>query len=94
MSRNPGRRVIRRGYYKVVGALMWLSQSFWQLTGADRGAVESAGWIQVSHPSNTVLRIQATERCFTSANDGSEEIQRRLRSLLFPDLRTENRELN
>lgn len=83
-SSNPGRFVIRDGYYEAVGAVMWLGEPFWQLTGADREAVERADWLQVSHPTATVMRIQAAGECFKGEEGSSRELQVRLRSLLFP----------
>lgn len=34
-SSNPGRRVLRKGYIEAVGSPMWLSDKFFDLTGAD-----------------------------------------------------------
>src|ERR1700730_17707363 len=81
---NPGRRLLRVGYIEVVGAVMWLGESFWRLSGASREAVEDAQWLRVTSPASSALRIQAAERCFTSQDGPSGELQRRLRSLLFP----------
>jgi hypothetical protein len=84
-SSNPGRRLLRTGYYEVVGAVMWLGESFWQLTKADKGAVEQAEWLRVSYPVPNVVRIEASLKCFTTAEGTSGELQRKLRTLLFPE---------
>jgi len=85
-SRNPGRRVIRQGFHEVVGAVMWLGEPFWRLTGADREAVEHADWLQITYSTANVVRIQAAEECFTSQEGSSKNLQERLRSLLFPGI--------
>jgi hypothetical protein len=83
-SANPGRRILRRGYIEVVGAVMWLGEPFWSLTGADRKQVENAPWLEVSHPTPSVIKLQVGEPCFTSAEGAGGQLQAKLRSLLFP----------
>jgi hypothetical protein len=84
-SDNPGRRLFRMGYYEVVGATMWLGEPFWKLTGANRTSIETAEWLQISKLVPSVTRIQAAPKCFITANGKSGELQRKLRSLLFPE---------
>ena len=84
-SANPGRWLFHNRYIEAVGSTMWLGERFWQLTGADRWKVETALSLRVSHPSPSVVRIQASDSCFTSAEGESGEIQERLRALLFPN---------
>lgn len=83
-SSNPGRRILRNGYIEVIGAAMWLGDSFWRLSGADRKQVMNAKWLQVSNADPSITRLEAAERCFTTAEDGSAALQTKLRSLLFP----------
>ena len=83
-SANPGRWDFQNGYLEAVGAVMWLGEPFWQLTGADRTQVESTPWLQISKPVPSAIRVQAAEKCFTTAEGKSGELQRKLRLLLFP----------
>ena len=85
ISGNPGRRLLRAGYYEVVGAVMWLGEPFWQLTKANKVEVERSQWLQPSKPQPTVVRIEASAKCFTTAEGASGELQRALRTLLFPN---------
>lgn len=87
ISHNPGRRLLRSGYYEAIGALMWLGEPFWQLTGAVKAEIERAGWLRIDNFSSSVLRIEAAPQCFTSGEGVSGELQRRLRSCLFPESR-------
>jgi hypothetical protein len=83
-STNPGRWLFRDGFIEAVGSVMWLGAPLWSLTGADQKQVMNATWLRVSNPAPAVVRLQAAERCFTTADDGSGELQSKLRSLLFP----------
>jgi hypothetical protein len=83
-SGNPGRRVLRSGYIEVVGAVMWLGESFWQLTRADRDRLKDESWAQTSSPSPSVLRLHAADKCFTSDEGHERDLQVRLRETLFP----------
>lgn len=84
ISSNPGRRLLRNGYYEVVGAVMWLGKQFWALTDADRSEVERASWIQKKAAGPNALRIEVAPKCFDTAEGVSGEIQRKLRDVLFP----------
>jgi hypothetical protein len=83
ISGNPGRRALRSGYYEAVGAVMWLGDSFWELTRANRIEVERSQWLQVSRPLPLVVRIEAFAKCFTTAEEPDGGLQRELRTLLF-----------
>jgi len=83
-SANPGRWRLCDGYYEAVGAVMWLGEPFWQLTGADKTGVENARWLRASKPVPSVTCLQAANECFTTADGASGELQGKLRSLLFP----------
>lgn len=83
-SRNPGRRVFRRGYIEAVGATMWLGAPFWKLTGASESAVRAARWLDVVELPNDVIQVKTWPENFTSAEGEQGKIQRELRRLLFP----------
>lgn len=84
-SANPGRRCLRNGYIEVVGGLMWLGEPFWALTGASKHRVEGAfPWLQISHPTPSVVRVQSDEGYFRSAEGSSASHQVDLRAVLFP----------
>ena len=85
ISCNPGRRLLRAGHYEVVGAVMWLGKPFWQMTKAKKAEVERSQWLQVSNPEPTVVRIEASAKCFMTDNGADGELQRKLRTLLFPE---------
>lgn len=85
ISRNPGRRLLRTGYYEAVGAVMWLGEPFWQKTNANRNEVEWSEWLQVSKPLPTVVRIEASAKCFNTVEGRAGELQQELRALLFPE---------
>lgn len=83
-SRNPGRRILRQGYVEAVGAVMWLGEQFWPLTGANKQEVLAADWLKCEERPRGVLRVQAADTPFTTAEGASGDLQDRLRSLLFP----------
>jgi hypothetical protein len=63
---------------------MWLGEAFWDLTGADRIAVERADWILKSSVTSSVMRLQVADEPFREASSHSGELQRKLRAVLFP----------
>lgn len=83
-SANPGRRRFRDGYIEAIGAVMWLGEPFWSLTGADEPEVAAAPWLRVSKPIPSVTKLQVGEQSFTSAEGECGELQRKLRDLLYP----------
>jgi len=82
-SKNPGRWLFRDGYIEAVGAIMWLGEHFWRLTGANKSAVIKTNWLQVSNPIPSVTKVQVADRCFTTGEGASGELQKKLRALLF-----------
>jgi hypothetical protein len=85
-SANPGRWSFYQGYMEAVGSVMWLGEPFWQLSGASKDEVKAADWLKISVPSPSVMRVQAADECFTSAEGASGDMQRKLRALLFPQV--------
>jgi len=83
-SQNPGRRVLRDGYVEAVGSVMWLGEPFWSLTGASKQAVLATDWLQCEPLPDGVLRVQAADAPFTTAEGAFGDLQDKLRSLLFP----------
>jgi hypothetical protein len=81
-SRNPGRWVLRSGYVEAVGALMWLSELFWDRVGRDhRHRLTSANWLNASEVAPGVVRIEVEGRRFIA--EDTAEVQDRLRALLY-----------
>lgn len=80
---NPGRRLLRVGYYEVVGALMWLGEPFWTLTKANKNEVEHSTWLKTSRLQQAVVRVEACERSFATSEGIEGDLQRRLRDLLY-----------
>ena len=83
-SRNPGRWRFGAGYIEAVGATMWLGSSFWDATRADKRKLHNLNWLQSLEETQSVTRIKAADRCFTTGEGELGERQVRLRSLLFP----------
>ncbi len=88
ISGNPGRRLLRKGYYEAIGAVMWLGEPFWPVTGANKEGIISAPWLQVVHALPRVVRLDAAAQCFMTDEGPSAELQRKLRTLLFPKAST------
>jgi hypothetical protein len=81
-SRNPGRRILRNGYVEAVGHKMWLGPEYFRrVPGASREAVTSASWLRVAEGPG-VIEVVANDEPFV--DNGSAEVQDRLRRLLFP----------
>ena len=53
-SANVGRKRFRNGYIEAVGAVMWLGEPFWPLTGADKKQVENVPWLHAFDFTRTV----------------------------------------
>lgn len=85
ISANPGRRLIRQGYYEVVGSTMWIGEPFWRLTGANKNTVISSSLVIATNSLSNTLRLQLCDKCFTSSEGELGKLQNKLRALLFPD---------
>jgi hypothetical protein len=83
-SDNPGRRVLRRGFIEAVGSTMWLGSSFWTLSGANPNAVCKQDWLRCDTIAGQIVRLNAADAPFSTADGESGERQARLRSLLYP----------
>jgi hypothetical protein len=83
-SQNPGRRILRIGFIEAVGSLMWLSERFWELTGAEKERVISAPFLRCNAVATGILRIKSSEECFSTDQGPTGDLQRELRALLYP----------
>ena len=83
-SENPGRRVLRQGYVEAVGAVMWFGEQLWRVTSTRKEDVIAQDWLRCEELPSRVLRIQAFDQPFTTAEDEEGRLQNRLRALLFP----------
>ena len=83
ISKNPGRRILRKGYVEAVGSPMWFGPGFWRLAGENRRRLIAEQWTKCTEDKNGLLRIQPSETPFSSSSDDSVGIQLRLRNLLF-----------
>lgn len=59
-SANPGRRIFRQGYVEAIGAIMWLGEQFWSLTGARKQDVLAEVCLTCEELPNGVLRVQGS----------------------------------
>ena len=84
-SSNPGRRVLREGYIEAVGSVMWLGKLFWSLTNAKKNDLTKILWLRISDLPSGVLQIEASDEPFVTASGHSGDVQRELRSVLFPN---------
>lgn len=87
-SNNPGRRVIRQGYAECVGAVMWFGDEFMNRTGLSEEVFYLNGWLNAEKVYDRVVRIQVAEEAFTTARGKQGRLQKKIRSLLFPDVVT------
>ncbi|EIC31600.1 MULTISPECIES: hypothetical protein [Methylomicrobium] len=83
-SNNPGHRRFCMGYLEAIGAVMWLGDDFWSLTGANKNDLLKQSWLKSREIPNGLLRIQVGNTLFSTASEGSDAIQLMLRGLLFP----------
>ena len=84
VSGNPGKRVLRAGYWQAVGATMWLGEQFFLLAGANRRAINETTWLRKTEIGAGVLQIEASDECFRLAEGTQAETQWALRRLLYP----------
>jgi hypothetical protein len=87
ISRNPGRRLIRKGHFEAVGSTMWLSDIFFSLTKGEqnRDAIRGADWIDFKVLDNGVIKLQVHPTPF--CDESTATIQDKLRSLLYELIR-------
>ena len=79
-SRNPGRRVIRRGYVEAVGAIMWLRRD--RLRSAEKAGLECFDSLELAPD---VFRVHFAADLFRApADTDGALVQERIRSCLFP----------
>jgi hypothetical protein len=83
-SANPGRWLFRDGFIEAVGAVMWLGEQFWSLTGARKQDILAQKWLTCKEMPGAALRVAAANSPFASAAGAERELQERLRVHLFP----------
>lgn len=83
-STNPGRRRLNFDFIESVGAVMWLGNSFWEVTGGRKEAVLNNKEFEVVDHGDW-LRIKAQDTPFTQDSGVERERQIALRKLLFPE---------
>ncbi len=83
ISRNPGRRVLRRGFVEAVGCPMWLGESFWRITGASREVVCAEDWLRCETWCGSVVRLRPEGAPFETGEGRLGAVQERLRNLLY-----------
>ena len=83
-SSNPGRRVLRNGYVEAVASPMWLGGPFWPLVGRNKEDVRGIEAWLCTELANGVMRIDVPGGTFTSADGPPGDLQRRLRTALYP----------
>jgi hypothetical protein len=82
ISHNPGRWMLRSGYVEAVGAIMWVSELFWDRVGRDRKSrMSPTEWPFVRELVKGITEIRILEHCFIS--EKSADIQNRLRAYLY-----------
>ena len=91
ISSNPGRREFRDGYIEEVGGTMWLGETFWRVTGANKDEVLAQDWIRSQPLPFGALKIEVGDGLFDSAEGVQGEWQNRLRALLYPASRVDER---
>ncbi|BCS88802.1 hypothetical protein [Pseudodesulfovibrio sediminis] len=82
ITKNPGRRTIRKGLVESVGAEMWFGSEFWERSGANKDEVLGIDWADVNKETDGIVHIKAADTPFT--DESPVAIQHRLRKLLFP----------
>jgi len=85
ISSNPGRRIYKTGYVESVASTMWLSDTFFELTGADKQKLNELEWLQVEQLSDTVIKITSWPEPFNSAEGEQGRRQIELRKILYPN---------
>jgi len=83
ISDNPGRRFVKLGFFEIVAYRMWLTDSFWTLTGADKAGVRNAPGLVTKEEIPGLLELEAGQKCFTSPEGEERRMQDHLRNVLF-----------
>lgn len=84
ISKNPGRRTVREGYFEAIGHIMWLSPKFWQRTS---GAIDNIRGIPKIDSINKIGDIDVIcfqKSPFLSSKGKNGQFQSRIRATLFP----------
>lgn len=82
ISRNPGRRTLRKGYVEAVGSFMILSPLFWERTRSSPTDLTIEG-IAIETDARGLCRVRASHELFKTGVGEGAALQARLRKLLF-----------
>ena len=74
-SENPGRRVLHEGFIEAIGSPMWLSDRFWELTGASKDALPRDG--VVVEEGNGLTKVCIGDAITEQTDRGIQEAVRR-----------------
>jgi hypothetical protein len=91
LTGKPGLKREHQEYVEVPAAHMWLSERFWNATGARKSDVLQARWLKIRELDHGTLYVEAWPELFTSDQGEQGVIQRKLRALLFPLTRTKRK---
>ena len=82
-SKNPARRIIRMGYVEAIGSVMWLGDSFWEITGRSKMDVVGAYIGKSEFIRDDVLKISLYHEhgLFTSSSDVF--VQNNMRKIIY-----------
>ena len=83
ISSNPGRRICRKGYVESVAAVMWFSTGVLDKLNISHSKLSKLDWATTDWISDHIVRIQISEKPFTSADNEAGRLQDRLRSVLY-----------
>jgi hypothetical protein len=84
ISRNPGRRILRRGFVEGVGSTMWIGPNFIKRTKARLQKLRASQFYQVTPLHENLFKIKVQEACFDCGEGKQALLQNQLRELLYP----------
>jgi hypothetical protein len=83
ISFNPGRFEEKSEFIQAIGSTMWLGSPFWDFTETSIAQITSTPWLQVEQIGESIVKIIAQDKCFTSDVGEEKILQENLRALLF-----------
>lgn len=84
ISRNPGRRILRRGFVEGVGSTMWIGPNFIKRTQTRLQKLRDWQFCQVTPFDGNLFKIKIQEACFDCGGGRQGLLQNQLRQLLYP----------
>ena len=83
ISKNPGRRAVRKGYIESIGHIMWFSPKFWQRVGCTIDDIRSIPEIESINRDGDIDVIHVQDTPFISSRGMEGRIQEQIRTTLF-----------